>query len=232
MATPLTREEFETPGGRRRAWRELMLADHGLLRLVYSNVHEIAPGRMWRSYQPSPRDLERFARRGVKTVVNLRGDKPSGYYFLEEEACRRLGLDLVTFRVFSREAPAKETLHGARALFETIAYPAVMHCKSGADRAGLMATLYMFFREGVPLDRAMREQLSLRYGHVRHGKTGVIDHALGKYVAHARAAGVDLSSVDGFFAWVDADYDPAAARREFMGSWWGNFITEKALRRE
>ncbi|MEE2690817.1 MAG: protein tyrosine phosphatase [Pseudomonadota bacterium] len=231
MAAPLTREQFETPQGRARAWRELMLADHGLIRLLYRNTHEIAPGRMWRTYQPSPRHLEALARRGVKTIVNLRGDKPSGFYFLEEEACRRLGLDFITFRVFSREAPSKETLRDARALFDRIRYPAAMHCKSGADRVGLMSTLYLFFREGAPLDKAM-QQLSFRYGHIRHGKTGVIDHALEQYIEHARREGTNLSSPDHFMRWVDTVYDPGAAKQAFLGSWWGNLLTEKILRRE
>lgn len=231
MAVPITREEFATPAGRRRAWRELMFADHGALRLLYRNVHEIAPGRMWRSYQPSPGQLRLWRKRGVKTVVNLRGDKPSGFYFLEEEACRKLGLTLVTFRVFSREAPSKDLLHGARRLFDEIEYPALMHCKSGADRVGLMATLFLFMHERVPLDAAM-SQLSWRYGHIRHGKTGVIDRVFETYIDYARGAGKSLSSVDDFFEWVDNVYDPARVKAAFMSSWWGNLLTERVLRRE
>lgn len=152
-----------------------MLGDHGLLRKFYDNTHEVSSEKLWRSYQPSPADLKKWKERGVRTIVNLRGDAPSGFYFLEEEACRKLGLDFVSFRVFSRDAPSKEILHDARKLFKNITYPAMMHCKSGADRAGLMATLYLFFHEGAPLDEAMK-QLSFRYGHVKHGKTGVIDY--------------------------------------------------------
>lgn len=230
-AAPLTREEFASPQGRRRAWRALMLGDHGILRKFYDNTHEIAPGKMWRTYQPSPARLKRWKACGVKTVINLRGDNPSGFYFLEEEACEKFRLDFVTFRVFSREAPSKEVLHGARALFDEIAYPAVMHCKSGADRAGLMATLYLFFHEGKPLDQAM-EQLSFKYGHVKQGKTGVIDYAFERYITHAKATGKSLSSVDDFFAWVDADYDPCTMKQEFHATGWGNFLTERVLRRE
>ena len=85
MTAPITREAFQTTKGRKRAWRELMLGDHGALRLLYDNTHEVAPGKLWRTYQPSPKKLAQWKDRGVKTVVNLRGDKPSGFYFLEEE---------------------------------------------------------------------------------------------------------------------------------------------------
>ena len=209
-----------------------MLADHGVLRLGFRNLHAVAPGKMWRAAQPAPADVARYARMGVRTIVNLRGDAPSGPLFLEEEACRRHGVALENFRVWSREAPTLDVLAGARALFRRIAYPALMHCKSGADRVGVMSVLYLFFEEGVPFDRALG-QLSLRYGHFRQGKTGVIDAALEQYLAFARDTGVDLSSVDAFFAWAQSPhYDPARIKREFMGAWWGNFLTERVLRRE
>lgn len=209
-----------------------MLADHGLIRLVRPNTHEVSPGRLWRTQQPTPFDVRRWARRGIRTIVNLRGDKPSAPLFLEEEACARAGLKLATLRTFSREAPSREFLGAARRLFAEIEYPAVMHCKSGSDRVGLMATLYLFFVEGVPLDRAMTH-LSFRYGHVRQGKTGIIDFALDRYIAHARAREIALDDVEAFFNWIESpDYDPAALKREYLGSWWGNLLTERILRRE
>lgn len=208
-----------------------MLRDHGVLRTIYDNSHAIAPGKMWRTYQPSPKHLERWAARGVKTVLNLRGPKPSGQLLLEEEACDRLGLTLVNFRVYSREAPSKEILHGASTLFGEIEYPAIMHCKSGADRAGVMATLFLFFHEGVPLDKAL-DQLSFNYGHVKAGKTGVIDAAFDRYIAYAKEKGISLSDVDAFFDWVDHDYDPAEVKATFKPAGWGNLLTEVILRRE
>lgn len=231
MADRVTRSEFATPNGRKRAWRELMIGDHGFLRKVYNNTHEIAPGKMWRTYQPSPADLKKWQAKGVRTVINLRGDKPSGFYFLEEEACEKLGLDLVSFRVFSRDAPSPAILHGAKELFEKIEYPAIMHCKSGADRAGLMATLYLFFHEGMPLDKAL-EQLSFKYGHVRQGKTGVIDYAFNLYMIHAEERGKSLASIEDFLEWVDRDYDNVRVKADFKGTNLGNLLTEKILRRE
>ena len=38
----------------------------------------------------------------------------------------------------------------ARELFRTIEYPVLIHCKSGADRAGMMAVLYRHFHLGEP----------------------------------------------------------------------------------
>ncbi|MEM8771461.1 MAG: protein tyrosine phosphatase [Pseudomonadota bacterium] len=208
-----------------------MLGDHGFLRKIYNNSHEVVPGVLWRTYQPSPKDLEAWKERGIRTVVNLRGDKPSGFLFLEEEACARLGLAHVPFRAWSREAPPKEFLYKARSIFEDIEYPALIHCKSGADRAGLVATLFLFFRQGAPLDKA-REQLSFRYGHVKHGKTGVIDAALNAYIDYARINDIALDDVGAFFRWVDSDYNPAAIKSAFKGNIWGRLLSDVILRRE
>lgn len=211
--------------------RDFAFGDHAVLRALYDNSHEIAPG-VFRSFQPSPAHLARWARRGVRTVVNFRGDKPSAALFIEEEACAKLGLALVNFRLFSREAPSAETLGGLKALFEGIAYPALFHCKSGADRVGLAAAMYLFMKGGEPLDLALR-QLSLRYGHIRAGKTGVIDAAFDLYLAHARAANISLSDVGAFLRWTQsAAYDPARIKADFHGKWWGDLLTEKLFRRE
>ncbi|MEM9169734.1 MAG: protein tyrosine phosphatase [Pseudomonadota bacterium] len=227
----ITRAEFETPQGRARARRALFLGDHGAVRLLYDNTHALERDVMWRTFQPSPAVLERWKARGVRTVVNLRGAADTGVYRLEEDACARLGMTLVDFRVYSREAPSADILHGARRLFNEIAYPAIMHCKSGADRVGMMSVLYRFFKQGRALDDAL-EQLSWRYGHVKQGKTGVIDRAFALYLEHARRSGVDLSSVDAFFDWVDGPYDHKQVKAEFLATWWGTLLTERLLRRE
>ena len=67
---------------------------------------------------------------------------------------------------------------------------------------------------------------------MRQGKTGVIDHVFETYCAYAKEKGASLSDVSAFFRWVDEIYDPAAAKAAFMGTWWGNLLTEKILRRE
>jgi protein tyrosine/serine phosphatase len=231
LPAPLTREEFKTPEGRKRALREFAFCDHAALRALYDNSHEIAPG-VFRTFQPSPAHVAKWAKHGIRTIVNLRGEKPSAALFLEEEACARHGLKLVNFRVFSREAPSAETLKGLKALFDAIEYPAVFHCKSGSDRVGLAAAMYLFMKAGRPLDNAL-QQLSLRYGHIRAGKTGVIDAAFDAYLAHARAAHIQLTDVDALLRWAESDaYDPARIKAEFRGNWFGNLLTEKLLNRE
>ena len=203
---------------------DLIFIDHGIFRMAYPNRHRLAP-QVWRSSQPAPHDIRLLARRGVKTIVNLRGSRDCGSYRLEAEACRKHGIRLVNFVVRSREAPARRTFHEAKALFDSVEYPMLLHCKSGADRAGLMSVLYMILKENVPVAEAKR-QLSLRFGHIRQADTGVLDLIFDHYLAH------DAREPIAFLDWIDTHYDDKAIRRDFKASSWANVMVNRVARRE
>ena len=222
---PHVAADLSTPDGRARARRELIWGDHGFLRLRFSNLHQISD-EMWRSNQPSPEQIEaHVGERGIRTILNLRGESTKGYYLLEKEACAAHGVELIDFRVFSRDTPTREVIFAARDLFNSITYPALMHCKSGADRAGLMSTLYKLLREDLPVEEAM-EQLSLKYLHVRHGKTGMLDHVFETYRQFTAA------TPKPFLDWVAEDYDRMALKTEFMNSFESRLNIDRLLRRE
>jgi protein tyrosine/serine phosphatase len=217
--------DLSTRGGRFAAYLDYLWNDHAYLRLGFSNAHAL-PGQMIRANQPWPFQLKAWARRGVKTVVNLRGGFGASFYAFERDACARYGLTLRDFTVASRDVPTPQQIRGAKALFETLEYPALMHCKSGADRAGLMAVLYMHFRQGLPIREALR-QLSPRYLHVRAGLTGVLDYVFERYLAEGEPAGLT------FLEWVESPaYDPPAMKAHFRANWWGKLLTDRLLRRE
>lgn len=222
---PSPRFDLTTPDGRRRAQADLIWKDHGFLRVRFRNFHWIEPGVMARSNQPSPAHIARLAEDGFKTILNLRGKSDTGYYALEREACARHGLTMIDAPHGSREPPKKERIHLAKQLFETIEYPALMHCKSGADRAGVMAVLYKHFKMGLPIEEAI-EQLRLKYLHVKQGKTGMLDFFFQTYLTETAA------TKKPFLQWVDEDYDPEAVRAAFKAQWWGTLLTEGVLKRE
>lgn len=217
--------DLSTPAGRLAAYWDFIWADHAFLRLGFQNAFWIGAD-MVRANQPWPHQLRWWRDAGVRTIVNLRGGFDASFYALERDACARLGLAMVDFTVTSRGVPTRDQIFGARDLFGAIAYPALMHCKSGADRAGLMSVLYRHFRLGEPIRTALQE-LSLKRLHVRQGKTGVLDWVFERYLAEAEPKGI------GFVDWVASDaYDPKRLKAEFHASWWGTLLTEKLLRRE
>jgi protein tyrosine/serine phosphatase len=223
---PLSRFDLSTALGRLRAYLDYLWKDHAYLRLGFQNAHWVSP-ELIRTNQPWPFQLRWWRERGVKTVINLRGGGyPTSFYLLEKDACARLGLNLVDFAIASREAPSKAQVAGAKALFDTVEYPAIMHCKSGADRAGIMSVLYAHYRLGLPLREAMGE-LRFRTLHVKHGAVGVLGYTFERYLAEGEPAGLS------FFDWVERpEYDPKQIRADFKADWWGSLVSERLLRRE
>ena len=55
---------------RKRAYKDLIFSDHGFLRYKFSNHHEIGK-EMYRENQPSPRRIQEWRERGIKTNINL-----------------------------------------------------------------------------------------------------------------------------------------------------------------
>jgi protein tyrosine phosphatase (PTP) superfamily phosphohydrolase (DUF442 family) len=205
-------------------YADMLLIDHGIFRLFYVNRHRLGD-KAWRSAQPAPRHIRALKRRGLRTVVNLRGERLCGSYWLEQAVCERKGVRLVNFQIRSRAAPTRAEVHAARALFDEIEYPMLMHCKSGADRVGVMSALYRIFKEGTPVETAKRE-LSLRYGHIRQADTGVLDRFFDKYLEDNRVRPMP------FLEWVDTVYDPDALKREFRAAGWARRLVDGILKRE
>lgn len=203
---------------------DLMFMDHGIFRLLYLNKHRIGPNA-WRAAQPAPHNIAQFKRLGIKTIVNLRGERMSGSYWLEVAACKRLGIRLENCVVRSRAAPSVEELRAAKELFERIEFPMLLHCKSGADRAGLMSVLYMHLVEGQPIEQAV-EQLSFKFGHFKQADTGVLDHFFAKYIEANRREPIP------FFDWVENVYDPSEVLGTFRANGVASRIVNDILRRE
>ncbi len=212
------------PAARARAWANMLFSDHGVFRLIYPNRARVSDV-LWRSSQPSPGQIAWFAARGGRTVVNLRAGREYGSWPLQREACERHGLKLVEFVLRSREAPSRETLLGARAFFEELEYPVLVHCKSGADRAGLFAALFLLVTQGATVAEA-RRQLSMRFGHFRFAKTGILDAFLDAYEREGERKGV------AFLDWVERSYDPAAVTEQFRPGFWSTLVADRIIRRE
>jgi protein tyrosine phosphatase (PTP) superfamily phosphohydrolase (DUF442 family) len=203
---------------------DMLFLDHGIFRMFYVNKHAL-DAKTYRSAQPAPHQIRALGEQGIRTIVNLRGERVCGSYWLEQAACERYGIKLVNFQVRSRAAPSLEELRGARDLFGRIEYPMLMHCKSGSDRAGLMSVLYRHLRQGVPMEEAIK-QLSLRYGHIRQAETGVLDAFFERYLSDTRSRPM------AFFDWVETVYDPDELKRTFQANGFASRIVNSVLRRE
>lgn len=208
MAKRSVTHSLGTPLGRVRAWLHFYLKDHQFIRMWWWNLDEVAPG-VWRSNQPSPWRLRHLTGRlGLATVVSLRGDQPQSFNLLEARACADLGVTFTHLNGVEARGlvPAAQMLR----IVDGIAAqpkPVLFHCKSGADRTGLIACLYLILIERRDVAATAAEHLRPGRIHFRRTRSGVLDHLFRVYLRDG--AGLD------FRHWLETAYDPAAIAADF-----------------
>lgn len=219
------RGDLAAPRGRLAAWGDSLAVDHGVFRLAWTNWAEVVPGKLYRSNHPTPGRLARAARRhGLRTLVNLRGHRSCGSDALSRETARRIGLIHVDMAFESRGAPHRDRILRFHEIYRTMETPALMHCKSGADRAGLAAGLAILFEGGTAVEAA--RQLSWRFGHFNRSRTGILDAFFTLYAREGEGR-------TPFIEWVERDYDEAALRHAFTAAGGlSSFLNDQVLRRE
>ena len=210
--------------GRKAAWRDSLLADHAIFRTVWSNFAPVIPGRVFRCNHPTPARLADLAEQIDQCAQAVtRGHRRCGSDALSREAARDLGLDHVDMAFESRGAPHRERILRFEGLYRELQFPMLMHCKSGADRAGLASGLVLLFEGGTAAEAL--QQLSWRFGHFNRSRTGILDAFFLRYQRDAEGR---LAFLD----WVRDEYDEAALKRDFTARKLASFVNDAVLRRE
>ncbi len=216
--------DINTPAGRRNAWVDALFIDHAILRFGWTNFAEVVPGKLYRSNHPTPGNLIAFTRKvGLKSLINLRGRTNNGSDALSRDMAGRLGLAFYDMAMESRGAPHRERILRLAEIFATMPGPALVHCKSGADRAGLAAGLYLLIHGGTAAEALA--QLSLKFGHISQAKAGILDEFFRTYQREGEGK-------KPFLDWVREDYDEDGLRARYKTGSFADFINDKILRRE
>jgi hypothetical protein len=88
-----------------------------------------------------------------------------------------------------------------------------------------MSVLYRHFREGMPIEAA-KDELSLKYGHIRQADTGILDCFFERYIADNQVQPIS------FMDWVETRYDPDEVTEAFKSNGWANRFVDSVLQRE
>lgn len=219
-------ERLNTKYGRFKAHLEAWFIDHEILRVLYRNYHALSENA-FRSNHPSALFLKKLKKKhGLNTVLSIRKADSTGQYQLEKEACDQLGISLINHPMSSRSFPDPESIIKAKQILETATYPILIHCKSGADRAGMMSVFYKHFILKQPIKEALSE-LSMKYGHFRWADTGKLDIFFEAFLKFEEQ-NPNISFID----WVHNHYDKPKLNAEFQAKGWANIVVNKILRRE
>lgn len=164
--------------------------------IVYTgNFHAVDAGRFYRSAQLSRGELAKEVRaHGIKSIVNLRGAHPGQSWYDDEIAVSRAaGVVHYDYPLSANRTLAPVEISDIVRILRTAPMPILVHCKSGADRSGLVAALYRSTVEHQPPSEAA-EELSLWYGHFPFlgSRTKAMDETFLTFVRnHARIARFD-----------------------------------------
>ena len=91
---------------------------------------------------------------------------------------------------------------------DKIPKPFVLHCKSGADRAGLVSAMYLIVQKKLSVTEA-KKQLSFKYLHLDFTKTGILDYILDVFFQRLKIENID------FLDWVKREYNAEILNSSF-----------------
>ena len=179
-----------------------------IVRMVgWRNTHVVVPGRVYRSAQLKPAQLEAYVQKhGIRTVVNLRGRPFDDWYPAEMQATQALGISQEDVTTSAIRLPSPGEVRRLIEVFDRSEHPLLLHCQQGADRTGLAAAIYLILYTDASYETAL-VQCSPRYGHFRVHATAAMDEFFDRYedwlaargAAHSRAA---------FREWATGVYAP------------------------
>ena len=199
--------DISSRSGRFWAHIHFHLMDHAFLRVLCNNFHQVSD-EVYRANQPSPSHLRSYKDKGIKAVLNLRGFSPQSYALFEEDSCKKLGLELISVPLSSSSAPQPEKLLEIIGIMDKIPKPFVLHCKSGADRAGLVSAMYLIAQKKLSVIEA-KKQLSFKYLHLDFTKTGILDYILDVFSQRLKIENID------FLDWVKREYNAEILNSSF-----------------
>jgi hypothetical protein len=170
---------------------------------ILYNFHWVVPGEAARAAQAWGGFLKSYlARRGIKAIINLRGNNSDlSWWQYETRVARELGIAHLDAMMDSRKLPTRKMLLRLIESFDTAPKPFLLKCSGGQDRTSFASALYIIHRDGWGAVEKARAQFA-RFPYLHFPKKHqrwlkpFLDYA------HEAAQGRPLS------AWIAQDYSP------------------------
>lgn len=135
--------------------------------VAQGNFHTVVEGELYRSATLSSAQLDAaLVGLKVRTIVNLRGASPDQAWYREEaRLAKEHGASLIDLSWSARRELTDAEVAEFMARLADAPRPILIHCRSGADRTGLAAALYLAAIKRADEETA-ESQLSLWFGHI------------------------------------------------------------------
>ncbi|OHB42556.1 MAG: hypothetical protein A2Y13_04545 [Planctomycetes bacterium GWC2_45_44] len=185
----------------------LILASLWYVGRLGNNFRVVTSGKCYRSGQMSYKEIcKAISQYKIRTIVNLTGIHEESWYLEEVKAAHEFGVKHVDIKLSSDKLPSPKEISGLLQALQNGPYPILIHCKVGADRSGLACAIYRNIIENVPLEVAVKEQLTWRYGHIPIGPTHAMDDFFDLYQQTNKGKGLA--------SWIIEDYPSLYANRK------------------
>jgi len=118
------------------------------------NFHQVDE-HVYRGAQPSSAGFAGLAKLGIKTVIDLRGEKS------EANEVQQVGMHYVRLAWSGYHAPAESQITSVLSLLnDSSAWPVFVHCRRGADRTGTAIACYRISHDHWTNQEALDEAKS------------------------------------------------------------------------
>jgi len=118
---------------------------YALYTVATNNFHTVVDGELYRSARPSAADITAWHERyGIKTIVNLMGAHPEYAWYREEKATAEAnGITLINHKMSAQRDVSPEEVEDLLEILSSAERPILVHCRSGADRTGIVSAFYV-----------------------------------------------------------------------------------------
>ncbi|HUU67449.1 MAG TPA: tyrosine-protein phosphatase [Methyloceanibacter sp.] len=118
---------------------------YALYTVATGNFHTVIAGELYRSARPSAAQIASWHERyGIKTILNLQGAHPEDAWYREEVAAAKAhGIELINYKLSAQRDVTAVQLEELLDIMSNAERPILIHCRSGADRTGLVSAFYV-----------------------------------------------------------------------------------------
>ncbi|SFV57846.1 hypothetical protein MNB_SV-12-1134 [hydrothermal vent metagenome] len=134
--------------------------------LVYGNFHKL-DNNAYRSAQLFSFNMPYYLKEyKIKTVLNLRGEKPKQEWYQDEKKItQEHNVTLITYKISARKYLDFNHTSTIVKILKDAKKPILIHCEGGADRTSLVSALYRYALLHHSKEEA-EEELGVIYGHL------------------------------------------------------------------